>query len=105
KVPSNAFYYAFKMPERKSFEYYVADIISDALGREKSSRLYAKLKKELQLVTSINSYVTGSLNEGLLIIDGKLSEGVDFETLDKALWEVIAEIISEPLSESETSKL
>lgn len=105
KVPSNAFYYAFKMPERKSFEYYVADIISDALGREKSSRLYAKLKKELQLVTSINSYVTGSLNEGLLIIDGKLSEGVDFEALDKALWEVIAEIISEPLSESETSKL
>lgn len=105
KVPSNAFYYAFKMPERRSYEYFVADIISDALGREKSSRLYARLKKELKLVTSINAYITGSLDEGLLIIDGKLSDGVTFDALDEALWQVLEEMKAEKLSPAETNKL
>lgn len=104
-VPNDAFYYAFKMPERKSFEYYVTDIISDALGREKSSRLYAKLKKEMQLVSSINAYITGSFDEGLLIIDGKLNDGVSFEELDNALWSVLIEFNSKPLATSETNKL
>lgn len=105
KVPNDAFYYSFKMPERRSFEYYVTDIISDALGREKSSRLYSKLKKELKLVTSINAYITGSLDEGLLVIDGKLSDGVSFEQLDEALWNVLEEIKTELMSEAETQKL
>jgi predicted Zn-dependent peptidase len=104
-VPGNAFYYAFKMPERRSFEYYVADIISDALGREKSSRLYGKLKKELKLVTSINAYITGSMDEGLLIIDGKLSDGVSFEQLDEALWAALEEMNAALMSEEETARL
>lgn len=104
-VPNDAFYYAFKMPERRSFEYYVTDIISDALGREKSSRLYAKLKKELHLVHSINAYITGSMDEGLLIIDGKLNPGINFEQLDEALWSLLENIVNEPLSPAETSKL
>lgn len=104
-VPNDAFYYAFKMPERRSFEYYVADIISDALGREKSSRLYSKLKKELKLVTSINAYITGSMDEGLLIIEGKLSNGVTFEQLETALWETLDELNAHPLSEEETARL
>ncbi|MNE27274.1 Peptidase M16 inactive domain protein [compost metagenome] len=105
KVPNDAFYYSFKMPERRSFEYYVTDIISDALGREKSSRLYSKLKKELKLVTSINAYITGSIDEGLLIIDGKLSDDVSFEQLDAALWAVLEDLRTELMSEAETSKL
>ena len=104
-VPNDAFYYAFKMPERRSFEYYVADIISDALGREKSSRLYSKLKKELKLVTAINAYITGSMDEGLLIIEGKLTNGVDFDSLDTALWETLEELNSTQMAESETKKL
>jgi zinc protease len=105
KVPNDAFYYAFKMPERRSFEYYVTDIISDALGREKSSRLYFKLKKELKLVTSINAYITGSLDEGLLIIDGKLSDGVSFEDLDAALWPLLEDMKLELMTKEEAAKL
>ncbi len=104
-VPNDAFYYAFKMPERRSFEYYVSDIISDALGREKSSRLYSRLKKDLKLVTSINAYITGSLDEGLLVIDGKLRDGVSFEELDQALWETLNDLIVHPFSSAETTKL
>jgi predicted Zn-dependent peptidase len=93
------------MPERKSFEYFVTDIISDALGREKSSRLYGKLQKELQLVASISAYISGSLDEGLLMIEGKLNDGVSFEALDEALWEVLAELINHPMEQAETEKL
>jgi len=105
KVPTDAFYYAFKMPERKSFEYYVADIISDALGRNESSRLHAKLKKELQLVSSISCYVTGSTDEGLLIISGKLNEGITFQQVDDALWQELAAFRKTHLEETETRKL
>lgn len=105
KVPTDAFYYAFKMPERKSFEYYVADIISDALGRNESSRLFASLKKEQQLVSSISAYITGSIDEGLLVISGKLSDGVSFEQLDQALWKELEIIRSTKISEAENNKL
>lgn len=104
-VPADAFYYAFKMSHRKSFEYYITDLISDSLGREKSSRLYNKLKKELNLVSEINAYITGSLDEGLLMISGKMNDGVKLEKLDKELWSELAEFVSEPLSEAELNKL
>jgi predicted Zn-dependent peptidase len=105
KVPANAFYYAFKMQERRNPDYYVADLLSDALGRDKSSRLYLKLKKELNLASEISCYVMGSLDEGLLVISGKLSENVTFESLDKALWETLKEIQSIPIAEKELNRL
>lgn len=105
KVPTNAFYYAFKMPERRSLDYYVSDLVSDALGREKSSRLYSKLRKELKLVTSINAYITGSIDQGLMIIEGKLANGVTFEELDAALWKTLAEFSANKMSEREHRKL
>jgi len=104
-VPADAFYYAFKMSHRKSFEYYITDLISDALGREKSSRLYNKLKKELNLVSEINAYITGSLDEGLLMISGKMNDGVELEKLDKELWSELAAFVSEPLTDIELNKL
>ena len=105
KVPANAFYYAFKMSERKSEGYYVSDILSDAIGREKSSPLYITLKKEKKLVSEISAYITGSLDEGLLIITGKLNEGVSFELLDEALWKCLEKIKKNELDESELDRL
>lgn len=104
-VPSDAFYYAFKMPERKSPDYYIVDILSDALGRDKSSRLYVKIQKELKLVTEIGAYITGSLDNGLLIVSGKLSPNVTFQALDETLWSVLKEIQENAISEVELSRL
>lgn len=104
-VPANAFYYAFKIPERKTYEFFVADVISDALGAGKSSRLYLRLKKELQLVTSIQAYITGSIDEGLLVVEGKLAEGVTFDQLDAELWSVLNKLSTDRLPENELKKL
>lgn len=105
KVPSDAFYYAFKMPERKSPDYYIADILSDALGRDKSSRLYISIQKEQKLVTEIGAYITGSLDNGLLIVSGKLSPGVTFAQLDEALWKVLGNVTGEAIPQEEMDRL
>jgi len=104
-VPANAFYYAFKMASRKTMEYYVADMISDALGREKSSRLYIRLKKELNLVSEIGAYITGSLDDGLLMISGKLNDGISFEQVDSEIWKIIDEFVSDEMSLVELERL
>jgi zinc protease len=105
KVPTNAFYYAFKMSERKNSDYYIADILSDSLSREKSSLLYLKLRKEKQLVSEINAYITGSIDEGLFVISGKLNDGISFEIFDQALWKVLKEVSINPLEEKELKSL
>lgn len=105
KVPAKAFYYAFKMPERKNPAYYVADVISDALGRDKSSVLYVRLKKELGLVSDINAYITGNIDQGLLVISGKLNNGVSFEEFESHLFEVLDNFCREIPTEEEMQKL
>ena len=105
KVPTNAFYYAFKMSERKNPDYYIADILSDSLSREKSSLLYLKLKKEKQLVSEISAYITGSIDEGLFVVAGKLNDGVDFQDFDLSLWEVLKEVSTIPLELKELNSL
>lgn len=104
-VPTDAFYYAFKMPERRNELYYIADLLSDALGRDKSARLYVSLKKEQQLTAEIGAYITGSMDDGLLIISGKLNEGVSFEQLDSALWKELESFKQAEISEAELKRM
>ena len=104
-VPTDAFYYAFKMPERRNELFYVADLLSDALGRDKSSRLYVSLKKEQQLTAEIGAYITGSMDDGLLIISGKLNDGVTFEMLDNALWIELEKFNNHPISSDELKRM
>ncbi|MCH2231428.1 MAG: insulinase family protein [Crocinitomicaceae bacterium] len=104
-VPADAFYYAFKMPDRMSPDFFSVDTLSDALGRDKSSRLYLNLKKELNLVSDISAYITGSIDAGLLIISGKLNEGVSFDDFDSALWKELDKIKSEAFPEKELVKI
>ena len=94
-VPAGAFYYAFKMGSRTSADYYLGDLMSDAIGKDNASLLNIKLKKELNLVSEINAFITGSIDCGLFIISGKLSEGVDFDTLEDALWNALEGIKEE----------
>jgi predicted Zn-dependent peptidase len=104
-VPANAFYYAFKMDERRSEGYYLADVLSDALGRDKSSRLYTELKKNKQLVSEIGAYITGSLDNGLLVISGKLNDGVSFDQVDQAIWEELEKMKVHAMPDHELHRL
>jgi predicted Zn-dependent peptidase len=105
EVPTDAFYYAFKMSDRKSKDYYIYDIISDALGGDKSSRLYNSIQKKYKIVTDIQSYITGSIDEGLFLISGKMAPGKSFAELESVLWKELEKITSEIIPERELNRL
>ncbi len=104
-VPLNAVHKVFHMPARATNEYYVADLLSDLVGRGKSSRLYDQLVKKDQLFNSINAYVTGSFDPGLMVVTGKLNKSVDFATADNRIWEVINDMVTNGPGEVELNKV
>src|SRR5690606_34616810 len=84
-VPVNAIYISFHVPAKNDQGYYETDLIGDLLSRGNSSRLYKCLIKERKLFTDINASLTGSSDPGLLIIDGRPSEGVTIEEAEAAI--------------------
>ncbi|GAB3516781.1 M16 family metallopeptidase [Emticicia fontis] len=105
KVPLNGIYKAYHMPGRFDPDFYNADLLSDLLGRGKSSRLYNKLVKEKQLFNNVSAYITASLDPGLLMVQGNLNEGVTLEEADAALEEILSELITTKVEESELQKV
>ncbi|MBC5993847.1 M16 family metallopeptidase [Pontibacter cellulosilyticus] len=104
-VPLSAIYKAYHMPNRTHKDYYAVDLISDILGRGKSSRLYDKLVKEQKLFNSIAASVTGSIEEGLLIIQGKLNEGISIEEANAAIEAINKELMDNLVDEHELNKV
>lgn len=104
-VPSDALYKAYHIPARLHPDYHAADLLSDIIGRSNSSRLYQKLVKEDEIFNSINAYVTGSADPGLLIISGKVNNGISLEEADKAVEAVTEPLKSVFIDEDELSKV
>ena len=91
-VPLNSLIKVFHMPGRYDDGFYAADLVSDILGRGKSSRLYQSLLKDNPLFNSISASITSSLDPGLLLIKGNLNPGVSLEEADEAVKEILREI-------------
>ena len=104
-VPVDALYLAFHIPARNDENYYAVDLLSDVLCNGRSSRLYRRLLKEKQLFSSIDAYITGSIDPGLLIIEGKPAGGVSIETAEVAIWKELDSLKKEKISEEELRKL
>ncbi|MBZ4189595.1 M16 family metallopeptidase [Niabella beijingensis] len=104
-VPLDAFYKCWHMGNRLSAEYYVADLLTDILGGGESSRLFEKLVKELQLFVNIQCYHMGSIDPGIICIEGKLVKGVDMKRAEAAVEEVLRLLKETPVPESELQKV
>jgi zinc protease len=104
-VPLDALYKCYHMAARTEQGYYVADLITEVLGGGASSRLHQSLIKEKKLFSQIECYHTGSVDPGLVVIEGKLIKGVSLEDADKAVEEELEKIKAEPVSEKELTKI
>ena len=104
-VPSNAVYKAFHISDRLSKNYYICDVISDILSRGESSRLYQKLVKEKSLFSEVNAYISGDIDEGLFIIEGKPLTHISMEEADNAIWSCLNELKSEKIKTNELQKI
>jgi zinc protease len=103
-VPVNAFYKVFHMPGKNSFEYYTADLLSDILGRGKSSLLYKELVETQPVFSELSSYVTGSVDPGLLVISGRLHKGISFEDAEAKVNEIVGKLITKGVESEDLEK-
>jgi zinc protease len=104
-VPLSALYKAWHMPARLDPRYHAVDLLSDLLGRGKSSRLHQRLVKDLQLFNNVSASVTGALDPGLLVVSGKLNAGVALEEADRAVEAVVAELLQAEVPAEELQKV
>lgn len=104
-VPMNALYKVFHMTPKNHPDYYATDLLSDVLGRGKSSRLYTKLVKEQKIFNSVNAYITGSVEPGMLVVHGNLNKGVSPEEGDEAVQKIITELKNNKVPSQELSKV
>jgi len=105
KVPVDAIYLVFHTCSRTHPDFYAIDLLSDVMASGPSSRLYRRLLKERKLFSHIDCYITASNDPGLIILEGKPTNGVSMEDAEKALWEELDLLISDPISQSELEKI
>ena len=103
-VPLDAIYKAWHIEGRMQPGYYAADLITEIMGNGFASRLYLSLVKEQQLFSNINCYHTGSLDPGLLVIEGKLVAGKTLEEANSAIEEQLDLLIENGVTDEELEK-
>ena len=104
-VPAEALYKAYHMPARLDGRYHTVDLLSDVLERGKSSRLYTEVVKKNPLFSSINAYISGSADPGLLIIQGKVQQGIGLLEANQAVEAVLEDMKDKPVPEEELEKV
>jgi zinc protease len=104
-VPLDALYKSWHIYPRADKRYYIADLITEILSGGGSSRLFQSLVKEKKLFSSIDCYHSGSLDAGMLSIDGKLVKGVKMEDAEKAVEAELEKIRTEKVTPVELQKV
>ena len=104
-VPLDAFYKNWHIYTRLDPRYYVADLITEILGGGGSSRLYQSLVKEKKLFSNIECYHFGTVDRGLLTIEGKLIKGVKMEDAESAVEEELEKLKKNGIDEKEMVKV
>lgn len=104
-VPVDSLYMTFHMAGRIDPMYHAHDLLSDVLGRGKSSRLYKELVEHGGVFNSLSAHVTGSIDPGLLVIQGKPNSSHTLEEAEASVWEVLDRFVKQTIKESELQKV
>ncbi|MEO6813371.1 MAG: pitrilysin family protein [Ginsengibacter sp.] len=104
-VPLDALYKCWHIYSRLDKRYYAADLITEILGSGASSRLFESLVKEKQLFSNISCSHTGSIDAGLLVIEGKLVKGISIEDGEKGIYEELEKLKHEIIKDQELQKV
>jgi len=105
KVPLNDVYIAFQMEGRLDKSYYTIELMSDILSRGHSSRLYKALVKEKQIFSDVHAYISGSIDTGMFVFEGKPLEGISIEQAEVAIWEQLEILKSGEIPADELTKV
>jgi zinc protease len=105
EVPSTAIYKAWHIAPRCSRDFYAMDFITDILAGGESGRLYTILVREKKLFSEINAYVTSDIDPGLLILNGKLINGIDIYQAEEEVNKIISNLKENLVGSEEMEKV
>lgn len=104
-VPLDALFMAYHMCSREDADYYAFDILSDILSNGRSSRLTRRLVQEQKIFSSIDAYISGTRDAGLLFVNGKPAAGVSLEQAEDAVRRELEELRQSFIGEQELEKV
>lgn len=88
-VPSDLLLKGWPMCDRLHPDYYAYDLLSDVFGTGQSSYLYKEFVTDRKLFTDISASIMGTADDGLFLISGRPSEGINVEEADQELCEFL----------------
>lgn len=104
-VPANMLVMAFHIPERRNKDYHTCDLVTDLLAAGQSSRLIQHLVHRDKLFTSIDAYIQGSIDKGLLFVIGRMTDDTSFSTAEEAVWRELEQLKAKPINKDELEKV
>lgn len=104
-VPLDAFYRVYHTPDRLDANFHNFDLLSDILGRGKSSILYQELVRGQKLFNNVGAFLMGSFHPGMFIIQGKLNQGKSFERVEESLDNILQDFFAKGISENALEKV
>ena len=104
-VPVDALYMVFHKCDRRHPDYHAFDMLSDILSSGRSCRFIRRLVQERQVFSSIDAYISGSIEEGMFHIAGKPAPGIPLEEAEAAVWKELEALKVEALDAEELEKV
>ncbi len=104
-VPIDALYKCWHIYPRLDSRYYTMDLLAEILSGGGSSRLFQSLVKEKQLFSNINCYHFGTIDAGLVTIEGKLVKGITMEQAEAGIEAELQKLKETPVEEKELRKV
>lgn len=104
-VPADAIFLGFRMGARNTPEYYQADLLSDILANGRSSMFHTNLYKKTDYFTTIDAYISGTIDEGLLLIEAKINEDRNTDEAYDMIWAELEKLKANPIEDRVLQKL
>lgn len=104
-VPASMVYLAWPMGDRNDPLFRACDLVSDVLGNGTSSRLHDRLVRREGLFVEADACITGDAGPGLMVLSGKLADGVSLDQGAEALRREARQLADEGLTDYELQKV
>lgn len=104
-VPLDSVVKAYHCSKRMHKDYYTTDLLCDILGAGRSSRLYNSLVKGKKLFSELDCYLTGDIETGLFIIEGKTIKGVNIYEAELAIISELERLLTDGIKVDELQKV
>ncbi len=95
----------YKIGPGNTADYYALRVMSQILGAGQSSRLYQRLVKEQEMATGAFAFTAEQRGPGLEQFSVAARPGKDLSAIEKTVYEEIARIQNEPVTDEELEKV